>query len=85
MDVLELKSERIKKLCRKLRPVVGPKVDQIWKAYLIEDEKGKEELEEYLKLLSASVISEGLEKDEIFLFPLLKKKLRKLLSWRCGL
>jgi len=69
MDVLELKSERIKKLCRKLRPVVGPRVDQIWKAYLIEDENGKEEIEEYLKLLSASVISEGLEKDEIFLFP----------------
>jgi len=69
MDVFELKSERVKQLCRKLRPVVGPRIDKVWQAYLIEDDKGKEELEEYLKLLSASVISEGLEKDEIFLFP----------------
>jgi len=69
MDAFELKSERVKQLCRKLRPVVGSKIDKVWQAYLIEDDKGKEELEEYLKLLSASVISERLEKDEIFLFP----------------
>lgn len=69
MEIFETKTERIKQLCRKLRPVVGPKIDKIWQAYLIEDHKGKEEIEEYLKLLSASVISEKLEKDEIFLFP----------------
>ena len=69
MDVFEAKIERVKQLCRKLRPVVGSKIDKIWQAYLIEDNKGKEDIEEYLKLLSVSVISERLEKDEIFLFP----------------
>ncbi|MEO0126292.1 MAG: DUF87 domain-containing protein [candidate division WOR-3 bacterium] len=69
MDVFEVKSERVKQLCRRLRPIIGPKIDKIWQVYLIEDDKGKEEIEEYLKLLSASVISERLEKDEIFLFP----------------
>lgn len=74
MDIFETKTERVKLLCRKLRPVIGHKVDKIWLAYLIEDDKGKEEIEEYLKLLSASVISERLEKDEIFLFPPSKEK-----------
>lgn len=69
MAVFETKIERVKQLCRKLRPVVGPKLDKIWQAYLIEDDNGKDEIEEYLKLLSASVISDRLETDEIFLFP----------------
>ncbi|MGB3479886.1 MAG: DUF87 domain-containing protein [bacterium] len=69
MDVFKTKTERVKQLCRKLKPIVGTRVDQIWQAYLIEDDKGKEEIEEYLQLLSASVISDKLEKDEIFLFP----------------
>lgn len=74
MDVFETKIERVKQLCRKLRPVIGTQIDKIWQAYLIEDDKGKGEIEEYLKLLSASVISERLEKDQIFLFPPLKER-----------
>ncbi|MFX0097872.1 MAG: ATP-binding protein [Candidatus Hodarchaeota archaeon] len=74
MDVFETKTERVKQLCRKLRPVVGTQIDKIWQAYLIEDNKGKGEIEEYLKLLSASVISERLEKDQIFLFPPSKER-----------
>ena len=69
MDVFKTKTERVKQLCRKLRPIVGKKIDGIWQSYLIEDDKGKGEIEEYLQLLSASVISNRLERDEIFLFP----------------
>ena len=69
MVFFESKTERVKQLCRKLRPVVGSRIDKIWQAYLIEDDKGKEELEEHLKLLSSSVISEKLDKDDIYLFP----------------
>jgi len=69
MDVFDLKSGRIKQLCRKLRPVIGPKIDNVWKAYQIEDDKGKEEIEEYLNLLSFTSIKENLVKDEIFLLP----------------
>lgn len=69
MDVFEAKIERVKQLCRKLRPIVGARIDRIWQAYLVEDDKGKAEIEEYLKLLSSSLIQDKLEKDEIFLFP----------------
>jgi hypothetical protein len=74
MASFESKTERVKQLCRKLKPVIGFQIDKIWRAYLIEDDKGKDEIEEYLRLLSASVISEKLEKDEIFLFPPSKEK-----------
>jgi len=74
MAMFESKTERVKQLCRKLRPVVGTQIDKIWQAYLIEDDKGKEEIEEHLQLLSASVISEKLEEDVIFLYPPSKER-----------
>lgn len=74
MDIFESKTERVKQLCRKIKPVIGHKVDKIWQAYLIEDDKGKAEIEEYLKLLSATVIPDRLDKEEIFLFPPSKER-----------
>jgi len=58
MALIETKDEKVKRLCQKLKPVIGPRIDQIWQMYLIEDEKGKSQLEEYLKLLAATAITD---------------------------
>ena len=74
MDIVETRTQRVKQLCRKLRPVIGPRIDKIWQVYLIEDNKGKEEIEEYLTLLTGSVIDNRFDKDEIFLYPPFQEK-----------
>ena len=38
-------------LCQKLRPILGEKIDQLWKAYVIEDSSGKREIERILQIL----------------------------------
>ena len=74
MDIIETRTQRVKQLCRKLRPVIGPRIDKIWQVYLIEDNKGKEEIEEYLTLVTGSVIDNRFDKDEIFLYPPFQEK-----------
>ncbi len=70
----DFKTERIKELCRKLKPILGLKIDKIWQTYSLEDEKGKEEIEEYLKLLAMKVIGNDLEKETMLLYPPRKEK-----------
>jgi len=43
----------VEELCRKLKPILGQKIDNIWYAYLSEDYKGKQEIESYLHILYA--------------------------------
>lgn len=44
---------RVQELCRKLKPILGKKVDGLWAAYLAEnDPGGKAEIEQILELLS---------------------------------
>lgn len=38
-------------ICVKLRPILGEKVDRLWRAYLIEDHDGKKEIEQILNML----------------------------------
>jgi hypothetical protein len=76
MALIEIKDEKVKRLCQKLKPVIGPRIDQIWQMYLIEDEKGKSQLEEYLKLLAATAITDKLDEDKIFLYPPAKERAR---------
>jgi hypothetical protein len=70
----DFKTERIKQLCRKLKPILGSRIDKIWQTYSLEDEKGKEEIEEYLKLLAMKVIGNDLEKETMLLYPPKKEK-----------
>ncbi|GAG49100.1 unnamed protein product, partial [marine sediment metagenome] len=43
---------RVQELCRKLKPVLGTKVDGLWRAYLAEsDADGKADIEQILELL----------------------------------
>lgn len=38
-------------ICVKLRPILGVKIDRLWRAYLIEDMDGKREIEQILNML----------------------------------
>lgn len=71
---LEFNAERVKEICKKLRPLLGPKIDKIWQAYLLEDKEGRVEIEEYLQILSAQTIEENLEEGKILLLPPSKEK-----------
>ena len=45
---------RVQELCRKLKPVMGKKVDRLWSVYLAEsDADGKADIEQTLELLAA--------------------------------
>jgi hypothetical protein len=38
-------------ICIKLRPILGEKIDRLWRAYLVEDFEGKKEIEQILNTL----------------------------------
>ena len=44
-------------ICVKLRPILGEKVDRLWRAYLVEDTDGKREIEQILNMLYVDNIS----------------------------
>ena len=45
---------RVQELCRRLKPVMGKKVDRLWTVYLSEsDPAGKADIEQTLELLAA--------------------------------
>ena len=55
---------RIQILCRKLKPVLGQKIDRLWQAYLAESEtKGKADIEQLLELLAAKHLDQDFEVD----------------------
>ena len=56
--------QRVQELCRKLKPVLGTKIDRLWKAYLAEsDAAGKVDIEQTLELLAAKHIGQSYELD----------------------
>lgn len=55
---------RAQELCRKLKPVLGRKIDGLWMAYLSEsDPGGKADIEQTLELLAAKHLSQSYEPD----------------------
>lgn len=55
---------RVQELCRKLKPVLGRKVDGLWRAYLAEsDADGKADVEQTLELLAAKHLCQTYEPD----------------------
>ena len=55
---------RAQELCRKLKPVLGRKIDGLWAAYLAEsDAKSKADIEQTLELLAAKHLGQGFEPD----------------------
>ena len=55
---------RVQELCRKLKPVLGKKIDRLWSAYLAESELGgKADIEQTLELLAAKHLGHNYEPD----------------------
>ncbi len=59
----------VRQLCLKLKPILGSKMDQIYEAYLSEDNKGQQQIENYLQLLTAKYIPFKLGQSETILIP----------------
>jgi len=59
----------VRQLCLRLRPIVGPKVDQIYQAYLAEDADGRSQIEHYLELLAAKHMARELGQGDTELIP----------------
>lgn len=56
--------DRVKDLCRILKPVLGQKVDKLWSAYLADsDADGKADIEQTLELLAAKHLHKTFEPD----------------------
>jgi len=55
---------RVQELCRKLRPVLGRKIDRLWSVYLAEsDAAGKADIEQMLELLAAKHLGQDYQPD----------------------
>lgn len=55
---------RVQELCRKLRPVLGRRIDRLWTVYLAESEPGnRAEIEQTLELLAARHLGQSYEPD----------------------
>jgi hypothetical protein len=56
--------QRVQELCRKLKPVLGAKVDRLWAVYLAEsDPAGKADIEQALELLAAKHLNQSFQPD----------------------
>jgi hypothetical protein len=55
---------RVQELCRKLKPVLGRKIDGLWSVYLAEsDPRGKADIEQTLELLAARHLGQDYQPD----------------------
>ena len=55
---------RVPELCRKLKPVLGRKIDGLWLAYLADgDPAGRSDIEQTLELLAAKHLGQDYQPD----------------------
>ena len=54
-------TEQVRQMCRRLRPILGAKMDQLFLAYRAEDEDGREQVEAYLEALLAQHLPQSVE------------------------
>jgi len=64
----------VRQLCLRLKPILGSEVDKIYEAYLAEDSEGRNQIQNYLELLTAKHISQKLGQSETSLIPPSKEK-----------
>ncbi|HBG25836.1 MAG: hypothetical protein A2Y10_08365 [Planctomycetes bacterium GWF2_41_51] len=62
-------ASEIRQLCLRLRPILGEEVDNIYAAYIAEDDKGKDQIEHYLRLLALKYMPVKLSQEDIELIP----------------
>jgi hypothetical protein len=68
-DVTTARTEYVRQLCRKLRPILGDNMSQVFEAYCAEDADGRQQIETYLELLSAKHLPAGLDDNQPGLIP----------------
>ena len=57
-------TQRVRELCRKLKPVLGRKIDRLWTAYLSEsDTSGRADIEQTLELLAGKHLGDNFQPD----------------------
>jgi len=56
-------------LFRKLKPVYGERIDKLWKAYLLEDSEGREEIERILNHLYLKAFSDKVDNHKVLFVP----------------
>lgn len=55
--------QRVQELCRLLKPVLGKRVDQLYRAYLADDSDGKTDIEQTLELLASKHLGQNYQPD----------------------
>lgn len=63
------KTEHIRQLCQRLRPILGHKMNQVFEAYCAEDDEGKQQIETYIELLFAKHLPASLDNIQPGLIP----------------
>lgn len=67
-------AREVEELCKKLKPAIGNKADNLWHLYLAEDEKGRREFGLDLEVVAENLLKkDNLAKSEILLVPPSKK------------
>ena len=61
--------QKVREVCKKLKPILGDKIDKLWRLYCFSDDNQRKDLEAYIEMLSAKTIKEDLVKDNIILVP----------------
>ncbi len=68
-DPTSAKRQRVRELCRKLKPILGNKMDQLYMAFTAEDAVGKDQILFYLEALADKHLTTSLDAQEVDLVP----------------
>ncbi|MFC1794068.1 ATP-binding protein [Planctomycetota bacterium] len=69
VDGITSKTDHVRQLCRSLRPILGDKMNEVFRVYCAEDAEGKPQVETYLELLSAKYLPATLDSSQYNLVP----------------
>jgi DNA helicase HerA-like ATPase len=61
--------QKVREICKRLKPILGSKIDRFWKLYSFSDDNQRKDLETYLELLNAKTIKEEISRENIILVP----------------
>ena len=65
--------DRVRETCAALKPFFGSRIEQLYSAYLAEDEEGKAMIDRYLQILSSTYLATSLDGPNVNLVPPEKK------------
>lgn len=67
---MKTRTDDIRELCRKLKPVIGKQADMLWYYYLAADEKSRKEIEKQIEIISEKHLNKiPLQQEPILLSP----------------